>query len=84
MINKPHFCPEWDGLLVSPGMPEMDACLCENEDYVVGPGSKVKTWWFTPAKEVTVKKMYRKKGCQTGWWIETDCGLGLDAGWFHE
>lgn len=23
-----HFCWEWDGLLVGPGMDEMDSCLC--------------------------------------------------------
>lgn len=23
-----HFCPEWDGLLIGPGMDELDACLC--------------------------------------------------------
>lgn len=24
-----HFCPEWDYMLVGPGMPEADCCLCE-------------------------------------------------------
>lgn len=23
-----HFCVEWDCMLVGPGMPEMEACLC--------------------------------------------------------
>lgn len=23
-----HFCREWDGMLVGPGMPEMKACGC--------------------------------------------------------
>lgn len=23
-----HFCPEWDGLLIGPGMAETDACSC--------------------------------------------------------
>jgi hypothetical protein len=23
-----HFCPEWDSLLIGPGMPEMGACTC--------------------------------------------------------
>lgn len=23
-----HFCCEWDQMLIGPGMPEMDACLC--------------------------------------------------------
>ena len=23
-----HFCFEWDGLLVGPGMPEMECCSC--------------------------------------------------------
>jgi len=23
-----HFCSEWDQLLVGPGMPEKDACIC--------------------------------------------------------
>lgn len=24
-----HFCPDWDYLLVGPGMPEQDGCACE-------------------------------------------------------
>jgi hypothetical protein len=24
-----HFCPEWYGLCIGPGMPELDGCLCE-------------------------------------------------------
>lgn len=24
-----HFCPEWDGLLIGPGMGEFDHCLCD-------------------------------------------------------
>lgn len=24
-----HWCPEWDGLLVGPGMPEMESCVCQ-------------------------------------------------------
>lgn len=28
MVEGWHFCPEWDGLLVGPGMDEMDVCLC--------------------------------------------------------
>lgn len=23
-----HFCREWDQMLIGPGMPEMEACLC--------------------------------------------------------
>ena len=23
-----HFCPEWDGLLIGPGMGELDCCKC--------------------------------------------------------
>ena len=23
-----HFCEDWDGLLVGPGMPEMECCHC--------------------------------------------------------
>jgi len=23
-----HFCPDWDGLLIGPGMREMELCLC--------------------------------------------------------
>lgn len=26
-----HFCPEWDGLLVGPGLEELDSCLCKGE-----------------------------------------------------
>lgn len=28
-----HFCAEWDGLLVGPGMDERDACVCFKNDY---------------------------------------------------
>lgn len=24
-----HFCVEWDGLLIGPGMPEMECCSCK-------------------------------------------------------
>jgi len=24
-----HYCPEWDGLVVHPGVPEWDACVCK-------------------------------------------------------
>lgn len=24
-----HFCPEWDSLLIGPGMKELDCCTCE-------------------------------------------------------
>lgn len=24
-----HFCPDWDGLLVGPKMPEMECCTCD-------------------------------------------------------
>ena len=23
-----HFCHDWDGMLVGPGMPEMECCTC--------------------------------------------------------
>ena len=26
--EKWHFCYEWDGLLIGPGMPEMECCTC--------------------------------------------------------
>ena len=24
-----HFCPDWDGILVGPGTPEKESCLCD-------------------------------------------------------
>jgi hypothetical protein len=24
-----HFCPEWDEMLIGPGMKEMECCLCK-------------------------------------------------------
>lgn len=24
-----HYCFEWDGMLIGPGMPEMRVCICE-------------------------------------------------------
>lgn len=26
-----HFCPEWDGLLIGPGMKETESCSCFEE-----------------------------------------------------
>lgn len=26
-----HFCIEWDGLLIGPGMSEMDCCHCKDQ-----------------------------------------------------
>lgn len=26
-----HFCPDWDGMLVGPGMHEKEACFCSYE-----------------------------------------------------
>ena len=26
-----HFCPDWDGLLIGPGMMELESCLCSKE-----------------------------------------------------
>jgi hypothetical protein len=28
MMKLQHYCPDWDYLLIGPGMPEMEACLC--------------------------------------------------------
>lgn len=28
IADKWHFCREWDQMLVGPGMPEMESCLC--------------------------------------------------------
>lgn len=28
-----HFCPDWDSLLIGPGMIEMDYCSCREKDY---------------------------------------------------
>ena len=27
-----HFCPDWDEMLVGPGMPELESCLCGKGD----------------------------------------------------
>lgn len=27
-----HFCPDWDGMLLTDGMDELDACLCKDEN----------------------------------------------------
>jgi len=38
-----HFCQDWDGMLVGPGMPEFDSCLCcisGVEDSVTIPASE--------------------------------------------
>ena len=28
-----HWCPEWDDLLVGPGMMEQESCFCLQEDH---------------------------------------------------
>jgi hypothetical protein len=28
-----HFCPEWDLLLIGPGMEEMKSCTCYHRNY---------------------------------------------------
>lgn len=30
--GRPHECPDWDGLTIFPGDPEMDGCTCEGVD----------------------------------------------------
>lgn len=32
-----HFCPEWDGLLIGPGMAELDSCPCPRPDPLFPP-----------------------------------------------
>lgn len=27
-----HFCPDWDDLLIGPGMPEIDCCTCRKKN----------------------------------------------------
>lgn len=27
-----HYCVEWDEMLIGPGWPEMDACICKRDD----------------------------------------------------
>ncbi len=29
-----HFCADWDGLLIGPGMGEMESCECGNEYHI--------------------------------------------------
>jgi hypothetical protein len=31
MLNRPHFCPEWDYDYILPNTPEMRACICREE-----------------------------------------------------
>lgn len=31
--NKPHFCCDWDGLLIDESMPEMGHCSCRGGDF---------------------------------------------------
>lgn len=33
-----HFCPDWDGLLVGPGMSELQGCTCRMNTNEEKPG----------------------------------------------
>ena len=37
LLEHWHWCPEWDYLLIGPGMDEMDACICFPLDAHEGP-----------------------------------------------
>ncbi len=86
-FNKPHFCPDWDFMLIVPHSIEMDACICGENGSIVQPGDMVKTEFYRHEKD----KVRVIRSCfisptksQSGWFICTEDGLTCDAGWFHE
>jgi len=87
MLNKPHFCQDWDFLYVVPGCPEMESCLCASDGEGIKRGDILKTSFVTieSEKERVVESCYKSVvKSQTGWWVKVK-GLGqLDAGWFRE
>lgn len=34
-----HYCPDWDGMLINPGCPEAEVCLCNLEAYIAKHGT---------------------------------------------
>ena len=85
MEKYPHFCKDWDMMLVYPGCPEIEVCQC-NEP-ILKKGDKVKTSFDPRKSEIvrTVELCYQaKKNCQTGYMIRTSDGLDCDAAWFSE
>lgn len=88
MNNKPHFCPDWDEMLIYPGCAEMTSCSCDTNDAAVAPGSKVKTsFYYKECDKVRivascVKTDFRSQS--DGWYIATEDGIYADAGWFRE
>jgi hypothetical protein len=54
---------------------------------IYGVGAKVKTDYIKAERdrERVVTRVYpAPHACQTGWHVETACGLDLDSGWFTE
>jgi hypothetical protein len=84
-FDKPHFCPDWDFMLLVPGCPELGVCNCGNEGRMIRAGDRVKTNYINGERNRirTVRKCAPGKG-QTGYWIATTDGLCLDSAWFQE
>ncbi len=86
-LDKPHFCNDWDFMLVVPGAPEMQGCTCDENTPMLGRGDKVKTDFVRDEADKVriVQDCYQSDiKSQTGWWVKVD-GLGqLDSGWFRE
>ena len=85
--NRPHFCPDWDGMYIYPGLCiEMSACTCPPET-MIKPGDILRTdyIWSERLKDRVVQECYQSAvHSQTEWWVKAE-GLGqLDAGWFRE
>lgn len=86
-FNEPHFCYDWDFMLVVPGSIAMYSCMCDSLGIRIRKGDKVKTDFnkHESDKIRIVKSCYKEMShCQSGWFIETDDGLKLDSAWFTE
>lgn len=43
IVSGWHFCREWDGMLVGPGMEELDCCLCGQEEELEDVKRRIKS-----------------------------------------
>ena len=88
MNNKPHFCPDWDFMLIYPTAPEMDACTCDKSDPPLQSGDEVCTAlidgegdWVRIVESCKEPQLFR---CKTGWIIRTECGTWGDSSNYYE
>ena len=83
--DRPHYCDDWDGMLVVPNSEEMNHCTCNRP--IIRSGDEVRTSYNPKQSKLVriVEECYiPDHKCQTGYHIRTTDGLAADSAWFNE